>query len=102
MPPPVYGSPFIRASNSLGPVAGEDEVRVAVHEAGYYRPAAGVEALVGVGCAEPRPGPDDPLAVENHGRVEQHPGVGIVGDQLTDVGDQKTHAATSAGAPATT
>ena len=44
-PPPVYGAPAIRAANSAARSPAEDQVRVAVHEAGDDRGAAGVDQM---------------------------------------------------------
>jgi hypothetical protein len=67
--------------------AGEDEVRVAVDEAGDDRPALGVNPRIGsaAGYLRARPGPGHDAAFEDHGCVADQPeralaDTGIVGD----------------------
>ena len=52
-----------------GPVPGEDQVRVAVHEAGQHGGATGVDPPVGGRRVRGRPDPDDPARLDQHRRV---------------------------------
>ena len=73
------------------PVAGEDEVGVGVHETRDDRPASRVDKDVGGRCIGGGTDPGDPAAVDDERGplhdAEQVVGVGIVGDELGDVGD---------------
>jgi hypothetical protein len=51
------------------PVAGEDQVGMAVDEAGDHRPAADVDAVVGLGCVRRGPDPDDGPVLDDEGGV---------------------------------
>ena len=70
-----------------------------VDEPGDDGPAAGVDLLVGRGCSVGRADPGHGRAVDDESRVDDDPeqvvGVGVVGDQLADVGDDRgAHAQT--------
>ena len=80
------------------PVAGEDQVGVAVHEAGQHarRPPASIR-VVGGGRVRARPDPGDPVAVDHAARRPRRMPSGrrrrgrVVGDQLADVVDEQGH-----------
>ncbi len=95
MPPAAYGLPGHPGRELLRAVAGEDQVAVAVHEAGQHRPAARVDHLVGGGRLGGRADPGDPAALDDQRRVgpsapsRSRSALGVVGDELADVGDQR-------------
>ena len=74
-----------------------------VDEPGQCGAPLGVQSLVGRGCGRGRPDPGDPVAVGDDGGVVQDPEQPVaqgrvVGDELTDTGDEERrgHGATVA------
>ena len=96
MPPPVYGSPAIRAANSADRSPANTRCAWRVDEAGDHRRAAGVEALVGGGrvARGPTHATRPPsMTTAASASVPSGGAVGVVGDQLADPVDQQAHRA---------